>query len=113
MASFESQYSTNSLAQGWQADDAVWDYSLPFDFPFAGRRVDTVAVSSNGILFFGTGDVTGKNSIQDLARFKAAAPFWDDLTTEGPGNDIYVDASEEQVTFAWVARTNVVNPRHR
>ena len=100
-------YPSPGIPQGWRADDAVWAYDLPFDFPLQGETYDTVSVSSNGILFFGPSDISGENSVEGLAKFKAAAPLWDDLTTEGPDNDIYVDAAEDQVTFTWAARTRI------
>ena len=92
-------------AMGWHADDATWEYPLPFPFPFGDRWFRSVHVSSNGILFFASPSDSGNNSPQGLAQATAVAPLWDDLTTEDPDTDIFVEATTEQATFAWSART--------
>lgn len=90
-------------AQGWNADDGLWKYDLPFTFPFAGKNYTSVNVSSNGILYFGAPQTGGRNSVNGLAASQAIAPLWDDLTTEYGGLDIYIKAASEYVTFAWDA----------
>ena len=96
-------------ARGWHADDAYWTYRLPFTFPFGGNRYDTVQVSSNGVIFFDAPSASGANSISGLAQFVAVAPLWADLTTANPDTDIFIDATANGVTVAWVAKTKAGN----
>jgi hypothetical protein len=95
------------VAQGWKGDDIFSEYPLPFAFPFYGSTYTGVRVWSNGFLNFGvhTGS-SHNNSDLLLIDNKRIAPLWDDLITNGPGDDIFVDASNPgQVTIRWKART--------
>src|SRR5262249_53817323 len=66
----------------------------------------SVTVSTNGFLHFaGPDDPTDPaNSADALKRNRRIAVLWDDLRTDGTGNDIFVDTSVgNQVTIRWVA----------
>ena len=93
-------------AMGWQADDAVWTLTLPFAFPLYGTNYTSVEVSSNGRLHFAGPDPasSGDNSTPVLLNNRRIAPLWDDLRTDGAGDDISVDtATAGQVTICWNA----------
>ncbi|MFH1417420.1 MAG: S8 family serine peptidase [Planctomycetota bacterium] len=102
----ESQFQTVGIAQGWQDDDAAFDYTLPFVFPFYGEQLTAVKVATDGWINFGSYvGSTYANSEILLAYNKRIAPLWDDLRTD-QGGDIYIDESiTGQVTFRWDAVT--------
>ena len=99
-----SLYSSVGSAQGWNADEGLWQLSLPFDFPFYETVYDTVWVSSNGFLDFAPGDTEPFNDSLYLRSLHRIAPLWDDLRTDaGAGQDIYVaTGTPGQVTIRWV-----------
>ena len=102
-----SQYAAVGTAQNWRADDAVWAYTLPFSFPFYDGNYTTIRVSSNGYIDFGSfsGSVTN-NSNAGLMINKMIAPMWDDLRTDGTGEDIFIHTGVSgQVTIRWKGRT--------
>ena len=102
----ESLFSTVGSAQGWHADDSAWSYSLPFSFPFYGDEYSTAYVCSNGFINFGTSDSSYSNSDAGLISAARIAPLWDDLRTDGTGDDIFIDDSVPgQVTIRWNAVT--------
>ncbi|NEP58627.1 MAG: S8 family serine peptidase, partial [Symploca sp. SIO2G7] len=80
-------------------DDDFAEVSLPFNFSFYGEDKNTVKISSNGYLTFGsdatdyTNDpIPSRNDPNDII-----APFWDDLNPSAGGSIYhYYDASEEQ-----------------
>ncbi|AGW12720.1 C13 family peptidase [Megalodesulfovibrio gigas] len=102
-------YPSLGTATNWKADNQYWAYTLPFAFPFGGQQHTTAYVSSNGIIYFASPGSSGTNRVDTLATATAVAPLWDDLTTAGTGQNIYVAASAQQVTFSWVASTYVDN----
>lgn len=97
----------NGKAQGWQADDRTWQYTLPFEFPFYGKTYNSVYVCSNGYLDFTDGDASYQNSIDNLKDRTMIAPYWADLTTNGnaqPDEDIYIHSpAPDTICFRWVA----------
>jgi hypothetical protein len=101
-----SNFSTVGVAQGWTGDDKVFDYTLPFSFPFWGGSYTAIKVGTDGWLNFGAYvGSTYNNSTALLRANKRIAVLWDDLRTD-QGGDIYVDASVPgQVTFRWSAVT--------
>jgi subtilisin family serine protease len=93
-------------AMGWQEDEACWPYHLPFTFPFFDRDYTWVYVCSNGYLDFTNDFSDYTNTEQELISRVMAAPLWDDLRTDGPGEDIYIhQPAENAVAVRWVART--------
>lgn len=91
------------IAQGWQADDAAFDYNLPFTFPFYGQTYTAVKVATDGWINFGAYvGSTWNNSTALLQANRRIAVMWDDLRTNVPGGDIFIDSSiAGQVTFRW------------
>ncbi len=101
-----SQFASVGTAQNWRADDNFWTYSLPFAFPYFGQTYTTAYVCSNGFINFGSGSSEYSNSDSALINAKRIAAMFDDLRTDGTGEDIFVDASVAgQVTFRWKGRT--------
>src|SRR5262249_12254712 len=78
---------------------------------FYDSSYSTVYVSSEGFLQFGTTSSAGdpNNSTTSLQSRIRIAPLWDNLKTNGTGDDVFVDTSvANRVTIRWNA-TNVVN----
>ena len=98
-----SGFANVGVARGWQADEGLWAYDLPFPFPFYEEDFDRVWVSSNGFLDFHP--IQDAEPFNQKTHFKFStriAPLWDDLDTSGFGEDIFVDASvTDQVTIRW------------
>jgi thermitase len=90
-------------SMGWHADDACWQYTLPFDFPFYGIYYRTIYISSNGLITFTSPDSSYGNSIPDLAGKLAIAPAWDDWVTYEP-YDIYIWQNSTQIGIQWYSR---------
>jgi autotransporter-associated beta strand protein len=103
-----SIYATGALgtAQNRHGSDTYYTLNLPFAFSFYGTSYTTVQVSTSGFLQFAGNDSAGDDApaaakLLDDARI---APLWMDLSTSGPGNDIFVDTSVSgQVTVRWQA----------
>lgn len=108
---FETDLGSNlfqvvGTAQNWHADDQYWTYALPFPFPYFGVEYTTAYVCSNGFINFGTGSSSYSNSDSELIAAKRIAAMWDDLRTDGTGQDIFIDASVPgEVTFRWAGQT--------
>jgi len=102
-------FTETGVAQNWAGDDVVWDYDLPFTFPFYGTGYDSVRVWSNGMLDFALHNGSShNNSTSLLATNVRIAPLWDDLKTNATGLDIFIDDSVTgEVTFRWKAATYV------
>jgi hypothetical protein len=99
-------YSTRGMAQNWKADDGQWTLNLPFAFPLYSSSYSTVFVSSNGLLQFGTNSsvTDSTNTVDELKQFVRIAPLWDDFTTTGASDNIFVDTSiANQVMIRWDA----------
>ncbi len=100
-----SQFAAVGTGQGWQADEGTWSLALPFPFPFYDTVYDTAYVSSNGFLDFLPGEAEPFNTSLALKVGLRIAPVWDDLRTDGSGNDIFVDSQSDRVTIRWRGRT--------
>lgn len=91
------------VPMGWHADDASWQYALPFDFPFYGIYYRTIYISSNGLITFVGPDNSYTNSIPALAGKLAIAAAWDDWVTYDP-YDIYIWQNSTHVGIRWYVR---------
>ena len=96
-------FPSGGSAQGWSADQGLWQLDLPFAFPYWETSWPSVWVSSNGYLDLvpteGTDDY---NQSTHLAMDARIAPLWDDLTTEL--GDVFVDSSVAgRVLVRWQA----------
>lgn len=102
-----NQFAEVGVAQGWQGDDYVWTYALPFSFPFYDVAYSSIRVWSNGFIDFGAfSGQTYSNSDAALMANRMIAPLWDDLKTNVTGRDIYIDDSTTgEVTVRWNAQT--------
>jgi M6 family metalloprotease-like protein len=100
-------YSSSGTAQGWNADDSIWQLTLPFEFPYYDGSYGTCYVSSNGFIEFAPTEAEPRNSPYTLRASRRIAPLWDDLITNGGGSqDIYVDTSNNgQVKIRWHGET--------
>ena len=102
---------TGGVAQNWKSDENFWSWTLPFAFSFYGTSYSTAFVSSNGFIQFGNNGLAydGANSVDKLSVYPRVAPLWDDLTTTGTTDNIYIDTSiVGQATVRWDA-TNKAN----
>lgn len=104
------EFAGKGTAMGWRADDRSWQYALPFEFPFYGRKYQSVYVCSNGFLDFSDPNASYQNDIRNMKNRTMIAPFWADLTTEGNGNpdlDIYIHSpAADTICIRWKAREN-------
>jgi hypothetical protein len=75
------------------ADDGRATVALPFPVQFFGQTVNSVAVSTNGIVYFGTPPATTDDwnnvCLPTPARQDFVAAYWDDLTTAAAGDGIF------------------------
>ena len=104
-------YASRGVAQNWKSDDSFWTWNLPFAFPLYGTNYSSIYVSSNGFLQFGnTNNIfNSANSTNELLRTIRIAGLWDDLTTAGAADNIFLDTSVVgQATVRWDA-TNKAN----
>jgi hypothetical protein len=99
----ESLFAAGGVGQGWIADDAAFDYALPFAFPFYDEMHTNVKIATDGWINFGAFvGATYTNSEALLAANKRIAVMWDDLKTNVIGGDIFIDESVAgQVTIRW------------
>jgi len=104
-----NQFAEVGVAQNWQGENASWTYDLPFTFSFYGKDYTSVDVSANGVLQFGGPDIFASdgNSLEEFRRNMCIAPLWDNIRTDSPGGDIFIDASvADQVTIRWKGVSN-------
>jgi hypothetical protein len=120
-ASDETAYSLIDATQGGAGilsgiDDGTAVLTLPFAFEFYGQSYQSVCVSTNGALYFGT-DQAGCAAVADFASDDLANtvtagdkpglfPFWTDLTfdAQGAGSVYYKisgDAPNRQFIVEW------------
>ncbi|MCG8408322.1 MAG: Ig-like domain-containing protein [Phycisphaerales bacterium] len=100
-----SEFAVTGVAQGWDGDDLVFDYTLPFPFPFYGQTYTDIKIAIDGWINFG-GFVgsTWNNSEVLLAFNRRIAPMWDDLRIDSGLGDIHIDESvATEVTIRWDA----------
>jgi M6 family metalloprotease-like protein len=96
-------FAAGGVAQGWQADEAVWAYDLPFRFPFWETSYGRLHVSSNGFIDVVPADPEPFVQSNYLRTSTRIAPLWMDLTT-GSGGDVFIDESQpDRVTIRWAA----------
>jgi hypothetical protein len=101
-----SLFAAGGAPQGWTFNDFAWTLSLPFAFPFYDATYSSVQVSSEGFLHFAGPDSAGAgaNSLATLLNNRRIAPLWDNLRTDGAGDDIFVNTSVAgQITIRWNA----------
>ena len=100
-------FPAGGVAQGWRYDNNNWELAFPgFTFPFVDAEYSSVYVGSNGFLLFDTtsGANDGSNTHAEFTARRIIAPLWDNLTTTGLGDDIFVDTlTPNQVTIRWDA----------
>lgn len=96
--------STGGAALAVKCDDCFKTQSLPFSFPFFGENFNSVALSSNGSIYFGPHlDNDSGSSAIGLSQFKMIAGMWGDLRTDqASSDDIYlVTPDATRVIFRW------------
>ncbi|MEQ1828233.1 MAG: cadherin domain-containing protein [Pirellula sp.] len=99
-------YQQKGTAQNWKADDNSWTLTLPFAFPVYGTTYTTAYISSNGFIQFGTATGSGNfnNTTAELQQYVRLAALWDDLTTTGANDNIFIDNTVAgQTTVRWDA----------
>ena len=97
-------FALGGTPMNWNADEGVWSFDLPFRFPFYDQTYERIAVSSNGFIDFQVGDAEADNRPDWLRFFPRIAPLWDNLRTDTPGQDIFIDtAIIGRVRVRWAA----------
>lgn len=101
-----SDFSTIGAPQGWQGDDLVFDFTLPFAFPFFDGNYTNIKVGTDGWINFAPHVGSTWNNSTALLQFnKRIAVLWDSLIVDAAG-DIYIDTnSVGQCTIRWDAIT--------
>lgn len=91
------------------SDDANTEVALGFEFDFYGNTYDSVFVSSNGLLSFGSGssDYTNDPVPSSEVPNNLIVPFWDDLYPGAtPEGKVYAyahgSAPNRSMTLSWV-----------
>ncbi len=107
-----SLFTTSGTAKNWRSDSTYFQLALPFTFPFYESTYTSLYVSTEGFLYFSgpmsAGD--GANTQAKLLANRIIAPLWDDLRTNGAGDDIFVDTSvADQVAIRWNATNSADN----
>ncbi|MCC6234628.1 MAG: right-handed parallel beta-helix repeat-containing protein [Verrucomicrobiales bacterium] len=101
-----SLFNATGTAQNWRGNLTYWGSSLPFAFPYFDRQVTFINVTSEGFITFANSQTfrDADNSTAKLMGDALIAPLWDNLRTDGPGDDIFWDASQaDRVTIRWNA----------
>jgi hypothetical protein len=103
-----NQFAATGVAQNHRQFDSFFTLNFPvgFVFPFYGTSFTSAFVSTNGFLQFGSNANAsdGSNTTAELVANKRIAPLWDDLTTLGTNDDVFVDTtSADRVTIRWNA----------
>jgi subtilisin family serine protease len=104
-----SALSTGGTHLNLNADDAYrQNYSLPFPFPFFGTVRNSVTISTNGNLYFGTPppfDNQDGRTTEALTPSNVIAGLWDDLylgTDQRSDADVYdVRPDANTIIFRW------------
>jgi parallel beta-helix repeat protein len=102
---------TGGTGLGLHTDGGYTTYTFTngFIFTLNGVSYSSVSVSSRGYLQFGSFQVYEYNSVPNLYYFlhnPRIAAFWEDLNTNGAGDDVYVTATATSVTFRWAANAD-------
>jgi Tol biopolymer transport system component/subtilisin family serine protease len=100
--------STGGTALGLIADDDFKPFNLPFTFKYFGTEWHSVAISTNGALYFGfqPSEDDPNSSVRTLSGTRMIAGLWDDLRTDRrAGDDVYVVQDAEHIIFRWQAVT--------
>jgi parallel beta-helix repeat protein len=101
-----SLFTATGTATGWRSNNTYWNYTLPFAFDHFGTTYTDVWVSTEGLLQFGgaNGANDNSNSTAELLQYPRIAVLWDNLRTNGTGDDIYIDDTvANEVTIRWDA----------
>lgn len=100
-----NEFVGGGTAQGWHGDDQTWLLNLPFEFPFFRIKYTSVFVCSNGYLDFENPTPEYESSETGLINNTRIAPLWDNLRTNGTGEDIFITQGEDYVIIRWAAET--------
>ena len=88
-------------AQNFHVDDSYFSYTLPFAFDFYGTSYTTAYISSNGVIFFGSGSGDYTNSTASMALYRMVAPAWNDWVTYTAPQDVYITDAAGGLTVRW------------
>src|SRR5262249_13135830 len=97
----------SGTAQNWRSNNTYFSYNLPFAFPFYdGTYQNTVYISTEGTIHFAgpAGPSNGSNNLAEFIANRRIAGLWDNIRTNGTGDDIFIDNTVSgQITFRWNA----------
>jgi hypothetical protein len=109
VATHDASFFTQPGSQGSTVqvlDDYLYEFTLPFAFPFSGFQWDTVYVSSNGWLSFeNPGSSLPFESSLLLFQYPVIAVLWDDLTKINFGDTFFIDWGVSVDGLGWWAFT--------
>ena len=105
---FDISATGTQLAGISDADDATQAVALPFSFTFYDVPYNSLFVSSNGLITFGSANADFSNSPLSVEPPQAAiAPYWDDLWTVDPDGDVRTQTlgpvGSRQFIIQWTA----------
>lgn len=79
------------------SDSSLKEYSLPFDFPFGGKKYSTLYISPYGAVLFG--EKPNYFYPEEFKNYKLIAPL---LGWSGDYGDVYIENSTtHEITFRW------------
>jgi hypothetical protein len=89
---FEDISTTGTVITGLDnQDDASVSVPIGFNFPFYNNSYNSIFVSSNGLLTFGSGNTEFTNQDMTADPTQAAiAPYWDDQILTSPPEHVYM-----------------------
>lgn len=91
MSTDSNDWFLTGSAIGLQGDEVVQSYALPFEFPFYGRKITSINISSNGFVDMVSTSADPNDSDAGLQQNVRIAPLWDDVDTSS--GEVYVDDS--------------------
>jgi hypothetical protein len=83
-------------SQGAAADDATFDFALPFPVSFYGTEYTRASLGTNGVIQFESSNGSPFNAALPTTRFgPAVLAHWDDLVTTSPTEGIFTSVTGE------------------
>ncbi|MCD4651720.1 MAG: T9SS type A sorting domain-containing protein [Candidatus Cloacimonetes bacterium] len=83
-------------------DDGIAGFALGFDFPFYGETFDSISVSTDGSILFGSGFFNVRND-ENLKAAKAVTPYGTDLQLfPEDGDGIWAFSDSTHAVIYWI-----------
>lgn len=101
-----SDFALTGTSRNWRGNGTYWGASLPFSMPYFDQTISFINVSSEGFIALNSSQIyrDGDNTTAKLLSNAIIAPLWDNLRTDGVGDDIYWDTTQaDRLTIRWNA----------